>query len=133
VPRRGRILVVDDEALVVRAIARILAPLHEVVSRTSPRGALDDVAGGQGFDLVLCDLMMPEMTGMELHARFREIAPALADRTVFLTGGAFAPDARKFLEQVPNPRIEKPFEPEALRALVARVLAEPVAAPPTAA
>ncbi len=68
--------------------------------------------------------MMPDMTGMELHARLRDIAPALADRTVFLTGGAFTPSARDFLARVPNARIEKPFEPDQLRALVARVLAE---------
>jgi PAS domain S-box-containing protein len=121
--RRGRILVVDDEPLVGRAVSRILAQ-HEVVTRTSARAALADVASGAGgFDLVLCDLMMPEMTGMELHARLREIAPALADRTVFLTGGAFTAGAREFLGRVPNERVEKPFEPEALRAVVARALA----------
>jgi CheY-like chemotaxis protein len=95
-----------------------------VVARTAARAALDDVARGERFDLVLCDLMMPEMTGMELHARLREVAPALADRTVFLTGGAFTPSARAFLARVGNARIEKPVEPDQLRALVARVLAE---------
>jgi PAS domain S-box-containing protein len=130
--RRGRILVVDDEALVGRTVRRILAP-HDVVSRTSAHAALADVAGGaHRFDLVLCDLMMPEMSGMELHARLRELAPALADRTVFLTGGAFTQGAREFLAAVPNARIEKPFEPEALRALVGRVLAGPTAQPPSA-
>jgi PAS domain S-box-containing protein len=123
-PRRGRILVVDDEALVGRAVSRILAPLHEVLARTSARAALDDIARGEVFDVVLCDLMMPEMTGMELHARLREVAPALAERTVFLTGGAFTPTAREFLARTRNARIEKPFEPDQLRALVARVLAE---------
>src|SRR6266511_2476645 len=117
---RGRILIVDDEALVGRAVSRILSPQHDVVTRTSARAALDDVAGGGGgFDLVLCDLMMPDMNGMELHSRLREIAPALADRTVFLTGGAFTASAREFLARLPNARIEKPFEPDALRALAA--------------
>ena len=128
--RRGRILVVDDEALIGRAVSRILSPQHDVVTHTSARAALDELAaGGRGFDLVLCDLMMPDMTGMELHARFREIAPILADRTVFLTGGAFTGSAREFLARVPNARIEKPFEPEALRTLVARMLARPGQAP----
>jgi PAS domain S-box-containing protein len=122
--RRGRILVVDDEALVARAVSRILSPLHDVVTRTSARAALEDVGRGPGFDLVLCDLMMPDMTGMELHGHLRAAAPALADRIVFLTGGAFTPGAREFLARVPNARIEKPFEPEQLRDLVARILAE---------
>jgi PAS domain S-box-containing protein len=122
--RRGRILVVDDEALVGRAVSRILSPLHEVVTRTSARDALQEVARPPGFDLLLCDLMMPDMTGMELHGHLHTAEPALAARTVFLTGGAFTPLAREFLARVPNARIEKPFEPDQLRALVARVLAE---------
>jgi FixJ family two-component response regulator len=66
--------------------------------------------------------MMPDMTGMELHARLDDVAPELARRVVFLTGGAFTSDARAFLERVPNARIEKPFEPRALRDAVARAL-----------
>ncbi len=122
---RGRILVVDDEALVGRAVKRILVPQHDVVTHTSASAALQDLAAGSaGFDLVLCDLMMPDMTGMELHAKLSEIAPALAERIVFLTGGAFTSGAREFLARVPNARIEKPFEPDALRALVTRALAQ---------
>jgi len=120
--RRGRILVVDDEPLVGRAVSRILSPPHDVVVRTSARAALDDLLGGPPYDVVLCDLMMPEMTGMELHARLAEAAPELASRTIFLTGGAFTASAAEFLERVPNPRLEKPFEPQALRDLVARAL-----------
>ncbi len=122
--RRGRILVVDDEALVGRAVSRILSTQHDVVVRTSARAALEDVTGAPGFDLLLCDLMMPDMTGMELYEQLRSAAPVLADRTVFLTGGAFTAGAREFLARVPNARLEKPFEPDQLRALVARVLAE---------
>jgi len=62
------------------------------------------------------------MTGMELHARLAAAAPELASRTIFLTGGAFTASAAEFLERVPNPRLEKPFEPQALRDLVARAL-----------
>jgi PAS domain S-box-containing protein len=128
--RRGRVLVVDDEPLVGRAVARSLASHHDVVTLTGAREALDRVSRGEdGFELLLCDLMMPEMTGMELHERLREVAPALAARTIFLSGGAFTAAAREFLERVPNARLEKPFEPRALRELVARVL-EGTEAPP---
>ncbi len=126
---RKRLLVVDDEPLVGRAVARILAAEHDVVTRTSARDALPDLLGGPGFDLVLCDLMMPEMTGMDLHARLAREAPGVAARLVFLTGGAFTPAARDFLDRVPNARLEKPFEPQALRDVVAGALA----ATPTAA
>ena len=62
---------------------------------------------------------------MELHGVMTERAPGLASRFVFLTGGAFTPGARDFLQRVPNQRVEKPFEPAALRELVLRLLAEP--------
>ena len=69
--------------------------------------------------MVLCDLMMPGLSGMELHERLARSAPEVARRMVFLTGGAFTDGAREFLARVPNPRIEKPFEPSALREAVA--------------
>ena len=124
-PRKARLLIVDDEPLVRRAVQRILSPPHEVHVRANGREALLALEEGSGFDLVLCDLMMPEMSGMELHGVMAERAPGLASRFVFLTGGAFTPGARDFLQRVPNLRVEKPFEPAALRELVLRLLAEP--------
>jgi PAS domain S-box-containing protein len=127
---RKRLLVLDDEPLVGRVVARILATDHDVVTRTSARDALPELLGRPGFDLVLCDLMMPDMTGMDLHAALALAAPALAARLVFLTGGAFTPAAREFLDRVPNPRLEKPFEPRALQDLVAAALAAAAPAAP---
>jgi CheY-like chemotaxis protein len=66
--------------------------------------------------------MMPVMTGMELHAELSRAAPDQAERIVFLTGGAFTPGARLFLDQVPNPRLDKPFQIQALRSLVSERL-----------
>jgi PAS domain S-box-containing protein len=121
---RMRILVVDDEPLVARAVSRTLAASHDVVALTSARAALERVeSGAEAFDAMLCDLMMPEMTGMELYARLLDVSPGLAARTVFLTGGAFTEPARAFLERVPNARLEKPFDPRTLREILSRVLA----------
>ncbi len=132
-PQRARVLVIDDEPLVGRAIARILDAQHEVVLRASAREALGELLDGGGFDVVLCDLMMPELTGMELHGRLVRDAPAVAARTVFLTGGAFTDAAREFLDRVPNLRLEKPFEPQALRDVVAGALAATARRGPPAA
>ncbi|WP_059439572.1 ATP-binding protein, partial [Anaeromyxobacter sp. PSR-1] len=119
---RGRILVVDDEPLVGTVIQRTLQGEHEVTVASSARAALARVAAGERFDLILSDLLMPEMTGMELYRSLRERAPELAGRVVFLTGGAFTPAARTFLEQEPVECVEKPFELETIRALLARRL-----------
>jgi PAS domain S-box-containing protein len=119
-PRRARVLVVDDEPQLAPAIGRMLEAEHEVSINTSAADALGRVLGGERFDLILCDLMMPQMTGMQLHAALVEKAPTQAERMVFLTGGAFTPGARAFLEAVPNEYLEKPFDREQLRALVNR-------------
>ena len=117
---RAHILVVDDEAIVGSFVRRAIGSLHDIDVVQSGREALDRIHAGAPFDLVLCDLMMPQMSGMDLYEEVRKSSPALAERFVFMTGGAFAPKARAFLDAVPNARLEKPFEPSALKAVVER-------------
>ncbi len=121
-PPRRRILVVDDEPMVGRAISRVLGAQHEVAVVTSGEAALARLRAGPEVDLVLCDLMMPGLSGMDLFEQTRQAAPATAARFVFLTGGAFTDRARQFLERVPNPRLDKPFDPDGLRRAVAGLL-----------
>ncbi len=115
---RGRILVVDDERPIRAALQRIFGREHEVVPATSGAEARTILEQDRGFDLILCDLMMPEMSGMELHEWLAERDPALADRMVFITGGAFTPRAAEFLGRVDNLRLEKPFDRVDLKKLV---------------
>ena len=122
-PRRARVLVLDDDERVAAALRRILARDHDVDVETDPRAALGRVRAGEAWDVVFCDLMMPDMTGMEWFEEVRAAAPALAPRVVFVTGGAFTDAAREFLERVENPKLEKPFGPADVRALVAAQLA----------
>jgi len=120
--RRGRILVVDDEEMLVRTIKRVLGKEHDVVGLVRAREALDLCEAGERFDLILCDLMMPEMTGMDLHRELSRVVPEQADRMIFLTGGAFTIPARTFLSEPPKEHLEKPFDPGNLRAIVHRYL-----------
>lgn len=120
--RRGRILVVDDEELVVQTIRRVLNPLHDVTGTTDAPAALRRLLAGERFDLILCDLMMPRVTGMDLYSEVRLASPEQAGRMIFLTGGAFTERAQTFLRDVPNLRVDKPFDASALRALVAHAL-----------
>jgi CheY-like chemotaxis protein len=117
-PRRGRILVVDDEPLMLKAVQRALARHHDVATVSSSREALGRIAAGERFDVILCDLMMPEMTGMDLHEELERVAPPQAERMIFLTGGAFTPRARSFLGERPDRRIEKPFDARQLLAMI---------------
>jgi CheY-like chemotaxis protein len=115
--RRGTVLVIDDEEPLAQAIKRFLSEDHDVAVANSAATALDILATRR-FDVILCDLMMPQVTGMQFHAELVRLDPAQAARVVFVTGGAFTVSAREFLDQVANPRIEKPFELSHLRALV---------------
>jgi CheY-like chemotaxis protein len=117
--RRGRILVVDDERFVGKAVVRTLSRDHNVELCTRAADALAKLEKGARYDIILCDLMMPEMTGMELYDEIARRIPEQVERMVFMTGGAFTPGARSFLEAVPNQRIEKPFDMQNLSALLA--------------
>jgi PAS domain S-box-containing protein len=117
--RRRRVLVVDDEPALAAMIRRVLERDCQVEIAFDPREALDILAKDDAYDVVLCDLMMPDMTGMDLFAAVAQRHPGLERRFVFMTGGAFTPRATEFLAQVKNLRLEKPFETAVLRAAVA--------------
>jgi signal transduction histidine kinase len=117
-PRRGRILTIDDEPMISRAIFRVVGKHHDVQSALSGSNALAMIRDGLRFDVIICDLMMPEITGMDLHAELCRIAPDQAASMIFLTGGAFTTGAQEFLDAVPNLRLDKPFEPAQLLSLI---------------
>jgi signal transduction histidine kinase/CheY-like chemotaxis protein len=115
---RRRILAVDDEALLLKAYRRMLGEAHELVTALGGHEALKVLEKDARFDVVMCDLQMPEMSGMELHQAVMNSHPALADRFVFVTGGAFSGDARRFLEEAVPAVIQKPFNVDDLLLLV---------------
>jgi PAS domain S-box-containing protein len=116
--KRGHLLLIDDDKLLLTLLERVFTDEHEVVATSGATEALRILAEQGPFDLLLCDLMMPEMSGMAFHARVAEIDPALAEHIVFMTGGAFSPEAQEFLARVKNPQIGKPFDLEGLRGLI---------------
>jgi signal transduction histidine kinase/ActR/RegA family two-component response regulator len=120
VERTLRVLVVDDDDALVRALRRALRA-HRLECVSSGQEALERLRADAGFDVVLCDLMMPGMTGMELYEQLEALELGVRERVVFLTGGAFTPRARAFLERVPNRALEKPVSPERLEAILAEV------------
>ncbi len=121
---RGRVLVVDDERVFLDLMCRILKLDHEVTGVIDPAEALERIERGERYDVILCDMMMPSMTGADLHAAIARIAPHVARRMVFLTAGAFTERTRSFLASGEVTWLEKPIEPDNLRSLVnARVAA----------
>jgi two-component system, cell cycle sensor histidine kinase and response regulator CckA len=108
--RSLRVLVVDDDVFVARSIRRLLRPQHDVTLALSGRQALGLIRNSD-YDVIFCDVMMPEMTGMELHAAVSKQNVKLSERFVFITGGPFTPEARQLFDAVTNPCIQKPFTP----------------------
>jgi PAS domain S-box-containing protein len=121
---RGRILVVDDEPGIRNAITRILGRKHEIVTAASGEEAQKILGEDQAFDLLFFDVMMPSITGIDLHAWLTPRNPSLAARVVFFTGGTFTPRANEYLSRVGNRRFEKPFDVAKLLKSVAELVRE---------
>ena len=117
--RSGRVLVVDDEPWIGIAVRRALRD-HEVTVLTRAQDALDLLAAGNEFDVILSDLMMPGMSGMDFYGVLARQHPEMASRIVFVTGGSFTPESSHFLETIANERLEKPVDLRQLRELVQR-------------
>ncbi len=120
---KGRVLVVDDEERLAETLRMALSPPHDVEVCTRSREVLQWVRDGRDWDVILCDLMMPDLSGPELYQQVTALRPDLAERFVFLTGGAFTAKTREFLHDVPNPRLEKPFDLGDLEQIVNDALA----------
>jgi nitrogen fixation/metabolism regulation signal transduction histidine kinase len=118
----GRILVVDDENSIRAALKRLLGNAHDVVTASSGEEGQAILEKDESFDLVLCDVMMQGMSGMDLHKWLVKRNRALARQMVFITGGAFTPKASEYLSRVGNLKLEKPFDLTNLKRLVTELV-----------
>lgn len=114
------LLVIDDEPFIGSLLQRMLDE-HEVVVYQTGAEALNDLHAGGSYDVILCDLMMQEMTGMDVYAEIQAHFAPMARRVVFMTGGAYTPDAQEFLDGAANPCIPKPFDLRVLRSTIQSV------------
>jgi CheY-like chemotaxis protein len=119
--RRARILVVDDELPVAAMLSRVLDEEHDVQVATSAEQALE-MLEQERFDVVFCDLLMPTMSGMDFYVEVMRRFPGQEKCIAFMSGGAFTARATRFLSRVQNPRIEKPFDLRAVRAVVQELM-----------
>jgi PAS domain S-box-containing protein len=118
---RGRILVIDDEECIRKIVGRMLDG-HKIVLASSGREAKEILSDDTDFDVILCDLMMPGLSGMDLWTWLKAKEPLLLDRLVFITGGAFTPVTRDFLAKTEHPQLKKPFELDQLLHVVNRTM-----------
>jgi CheY-like chemotaxis protein len=116
-----RLLFIDDEPTILRSYKRSFKQ-HDVVTATNGHDALRMIEDS-AFDVIVCDMTMPAMTGMQLYMHVRDRAPHLIDRFVFATGGAVQATIDDFLRTITNPVLEKPFDLSLLHELVGHLAA----------
>lgn len=121
--RRGSVLLVDDEPRMGAVVSRSLADNYDVTMEIRAEAAMARLRTGQRFDVILCDLMMPQMTGIDLYELLRRELPEQSNRVVFLSAGVFTAEAQRFVEESNRPRLDKPFSAAELRRVVDGVVA----------
>jgi CheY-like chemotaxis protein/two-component sensor histidine kinase len=120
--RRRSVLVVDDDVLVGEALAHALEAEADVEVMTNGSDVLARIAAGKRWDVIVCDLMMPGVSGMDVYAEALRSAPDVAGRMVFMTAGTFTPRARAFVQSVGDRCFDKPVNAERLREIVRGVV-----------
>jgi CheY-like chemotaxis protein len=123
VSSRARILIIDDEPLLGQTLRFAFQDRHDVEVASSGREALDRLAADADYDLVLCDLMMPDVSGEHVYRAVSQHTPGLVPRFVFMTGGAFTERAQEFLAQFAGRQLEKPFNIDEVESLLAELSA----------
>jgi len=119
---RAKILVVDDEAVVRQFVSEMLIDEgHEVEALDSAEVALEEIKN-KDYQVIMLDIKMPGMSGIELYRHFQKISPALAEKVVFITGDVMGAGTMAFLSKTKVPYIIKPFDAKQLKAKVNRIL-----------
>ena len=117
-------LLVDDEPQVAHTMERLLRRDYDITVALCGRDAIDHILRGARFDAIVSDVMMPNMTGIELTEELQRVAPDQAQRLIFLSGGAFTAQTHDRLHALGAPQLEKPVTAKELRACVMRVASD---------
>jgi signal transduction histidine kinase len=120
---RAQILIVDDDPSVLESLRRMLEGQHQVTTTSRAREALKRLAAGSQYEAIVCDVMMPEMTGIEFFGELQQHRPDFASRVIFITAGGLLPEVRAFRSGSRNTWLEKPFRPRALQRAVDELIA----------
>lgn len=119
----GRAMVIDDERTILLSLTRALRHDLVVESYDDSREALAAIERGERFDVIFSDILMPHLTGVDLYREIEKLDPAQAERIVFMSGDLSRSDIERFLSEVSNERIEKPFSIQNIRGIARRFVA----------
>lgn len=124
VPRRPRVLLIDDEEQILRAYRRMLARTHDVETALGGEAALEVLEKDRAWSAIVCDLLMPGIDGAGVWEWVETNAPALTSRLIFCSGGAFTSRGAAFAEEHRDRLLDKPLSRPQLEAALARLSGE---------
>jgi PAS domain S-box-containing protein len=114
----ARILVVDDESAIAVALKKILEMEHDVTAVTTGDQALRLLLEGSNFDVILCDVLMPGTSGIDVYRQLESKKPEVAERIIFMSGASAMPRVAEFFRSIDNHHIDKPVDVPRLRRLI---------------
>lgn len=117
-----RVLVIDDEQLLGQTIQLGLEDTMDVELEVSGKKGLDRLLSDEQFELVLCDLSLPDLSGIDIYSRVLSEKPEIKEYFVVMTGGAVSTESRDFLENYEGPLLNKPFTLSQVEALIDRIV-----------
>jgi len=123
--RRAKVLLVDDEPSLRAVYPQVLGNEYDVSVAATGREALDVLAKRTDFDVILCDLTMPDMDGADLYDALRSYAPQMLPKVLFCSGGLISARLREFAARIPNAFLDKPIALDALCDAIERVARGP--------
>jgi len=118
---RTRVLVIDDDSLVLATWHAVLRRHFEVVTSSDASEALALIVSGESFDAILTDVKMPGMGGREFYRALKNACPGQESKVLLITGGGVFPDDELFLEGMPGRWLHKPILPRLLRDRLERI------------
>jgi CheY-like chemotaxis protein len=121
---KGRFLIIDDEVEIRKSISRVLVGCT-IVEAESGEIAKNILKNDRAFDYILCDMMMSNISGIDLYEWLMQESPLLAGKIIFTTGGAFTARAQAIFKNIGNRKIEKPFTVEMLRRALNQLIKSP--------
>ena len=119
---RTRVLLIDDEPMLLLSWQRLFARDYDIQTALGGQAGVRLLEQDDAWDVVVCDLMMPDLDGAAVFEWVHQHRPALAPRMLFCTGGAFTPRAVAFADLIGDRLLQKPVMPADLRAAIAGVV-----------
>jgi signal transduction histidine kinase/ActR/RegA family two-component response regulator len=113
------VLVIDDDPGMLRLAQRALKPMGVTVLQDSQKAV--ELCKDQNYNVIVCDIMMPNKNGWDVYAEVVAELPQLSERFLFLTGGAFSPDGAEFVARMANYVLQKPTKMTVLRQRIVQV------------